>query len=312
MNQPDYEHRSVLLDESIHALNIQPDGIYIDATFGRGGHSQAILELLSDEGQLLAFDRDPMAIESAQRFANDKRFTIVHRPFSDMAEVVAELGLTGCVSGVLMDLGVSSPQLDDASRGFSFMREGPLDMRMDTTHGISAAQWLEKADIQDITQVLKEFGEEKFGKRIAHAIVEYRADKPLTTTKQLADLIDQAVPVKDKYKHPATRSFQGIRIYINAELEQLREGLKGAVAALSHGGRLAVISFHSLEDRMVKRFMRDQSKGKDLPMGLPVTQAEIDADKVLKLMSKAIKPSERELDSNIRARSSVLRVAEKL
>ena len=312
MNQPDYEHRSVLLDESIHALNIQPDGIYIDATFGRGGHSQAILELLSDEGQLLAFDRDPMAIKSAQRFANDKRFTIVHRPFSDMAEVVAELGLTGRVSGVLMDLGVSSPQLDDASRGFSFMREGPLDMRMDTTHGISAAQWLEKADIQDITQVLKEFGEEKFGKRIAHAIVEYRADKPLKTTKQLADLIDQAVPVKDKYKHPATRSFQGIRIYINAELEQLREGLKGAVAALGHGGRLAVISFHSLEDRMVKRFMREQSKGKDLPMGLPVTQAEIDADKVLKLMSKAIKPSERELDRNIRARSSVLRVAEKL
>jgi 16S rRNA (cytosine1402-N4)-methyltransferase len=307
-----FSHQSVLLDESINALNIQPHGTYIDATFGRGGHSSAILANLSERGRLFAFDRDPTAIESAKRFEGDARFSIIHRPFADMYEVANEIGINGAVDGVLMDLGVSSPQLDDASRGFSFMRDGPLDMRMDTTRGISAAEWLANAEEQDITQVLKEFGEEKFGKRIAHAIVARRNDSPLTTTKQLADLIDEAVPVKDKFKHPATRSFQGIRIYINSELEQIREGLKGAVQALCSGGRLAVISFHSLEDRLVKRFVREQSKGKSVPAGLPITQAEIDADKVLKVIGKAIKPSAKELELNNRARSSVLRVAEKL
>ena len=312
MSSAEFVHKSVLLEESISALNVRPDGTYIDATFGRGGHSQAILNQLSDAGRLIAFDRDPAAIASAQRFANDQRFSIIHKPFAEMQSVTESLGIDGEVDGVLMDLGVSSPQLDDASRGFSFMREGPLDMRMDTTKGISAAQWLEKAEEQDITQVLKEFGEEKFGKRIAHAIVNRRQDSPLTTTKELAELIDAAVPVKDKFKHPATRSFQGIRIYINSELDQIREGLKGSVKALCSGGRLVVISFHSLEDRLVKRFMREQSKGKIVPAGLPITQAEIDADKVLKLISKAIKPSQRELEINNRARSSVLRVAEKL
>lgn len=312
MNAESFSHQSVLLHESIQGLAIDPDGFYIDATFGRGGHSGQILSLLSERGRLMAFDRDPEAIQSAQRFSTDPRFSIVHEPFSTLSQVIAEQGLTGKVDGVLMDLGVSSPQLDDAARGFSFLRDGPLDMRMDTTRGVSAAQWLAEADEQDIAQVIKEFGEEKFGKRIAHAIVNKREEQPLTTTSQLAQLIDEAVPVKDKFKHPATRAFQGIRIYINSELEQLREGLKGAVEALSSGGRLAVISFHSLEDRLVKRFMREQSKGKNVPSGLPITQAEIDADKVLRVMGKAIKPSEEELKHNIRARSSVLRVAEKI
>ncbi|MBT0585517.1 16S rRNA (cytosine(1402)-N(4))-methyltransferase RsmH [Alteromonas oceanisediminis] len=312
MSASSFAHRSVLLNESIDALNINPDGIYIDATFGRGGHSAAILNKLNSQGRLIAFDRDPAAIASAQQFAADARFQIIHQPFADIADVIDQLDLAGQVNGVLMDLGVSSPQLDDASRGFSFMREGPLDMRMDTTRGFSAAEWLANADEQDITQVIKEFGEEKFGKRIAHAIVAERQHTPLTTTKQLADLIDKAVPVKDKFKHPATRSFQGIRIYVNSELEQLRDGLKAAVYALASEGRLAVISFHSLEDRLVKRFMREQSKGKDVPHGMPIPQAEIDADKVLRLIGKAIKPGHAELEDNNRARSSVLRVAEKL
>ena len=312
MSTVSFSHQSVLLDESVAALNIRPDGVYIDATFGRGGHSQAILDQLSADGRLIAFDRDPAAIASAQRFASDPRFSIVHQPFADMQSVSEEMAICGRVDGVLMDLGVSSPQLDDASRGFSFMREGPLDMRMDTTRGVSAAEWLEFADEQDITQVIKEFGEEKFGKRIAHAIAERRQVSPLKTTKELADLIDAAVPVKDKFKHPATRSFQGIRIYINSELDQIRDGLKGAVQALCSGGRLVVISFHSLEDRMVKRFMREQSKGKVAPPRMPITQAQIDADKILKTIGKATKPSPTELENNNRARSSVLRVAEKL
>ena len=312
MSNTPFSHVSVLLNECIDALAIKPDGIYIDATFGRGGHSGKILENLGAEGRLIAFDRDPQAIEAAQRFADDQRFTIVHEPFGEMARVISEMSLTGKIDGVLMDLGVSSPQLDDAERGFSFMKDGPLDMRMDTSRGQSAAQWLAEADEQDITQVIKEFGEETFGKRIAHAIVETRQTTPLTRTAQLAELIDKAVPVKDKFKHPATRAFQGIRIYINAELEQLRVGLKAAVDVLAKDGRLAVISFHSLEDRLVKRFIKDQSRGKVVPANLPVTQAEIDADKVLRALSKAIKPTKEEIAQNVRSRSSVLRVAEKL
>lgn len=306
-----FSHTSVLLQECLDGLAIKPDGIYIDATFGRGGHSGEILKQLGDNGRLIAFDRDPQAIEAAARFAEDSRFEIVHSAFGDMADVIAEMGLTGQIDGVLMDLGVSSPQLDDAERGFSFLRDGPLDMRMDTSRGLSAAEWLSSADEQDITQVIKEFGEEKFGKRIAHAIVNFRQTQALTRTSQLVDIIDEAVPVKDKFKHPATRTFQGIRIYINAELEQLRVGLKAATGILKTGGRMAVISFHSLEDRLVKRFMKEQSKGKALPPGLPVTQAEIDADKVLTLIGKAIKPGDAELKHNVRSRSAVLRVAEK-
>ncbi|GFD67013.1 ribosomal RNA small subunit methyltransferase H [Alteromonas sp. KUL156] len=313
MTQPnEFKHISVLLDECIEALAIKPDGIYIDATFGRGGHSAHILNALGDNGRLIAFDRDPQAIKAAERFADDRRFSIIHSPFGDMAEEIEALGLTGKIDGVLMDLGVSSPQLDDAERGFSFLRDGPLDMRMDTSRGQSAADWLASAEEQDITQVIKEFGEEKFGKRIAHAIVNTRKETPITRTAQLAQIIDEAVPVKDKFKHPATRAFQGIRIYINAELEQLRVGLKAATQVLAKEGRLAVISFHSLEDRLVKRFIKEQSKGKVVPHNLPITQAEIDADKVLKALGKAIKPSEQEIANNVRSRSSVLRVAEKL
>lgn len=312
MTQSEFKHVSVLLHECVEALAIQPDGIYVDATFGRGGHSAAILDALGPNGKLIAFDRDPQAIESAKRFADDARFSIIHEPFGNMADALSERGLKGKINGVLMDLGVSSPQLDDAERGFSFMKDGPLDMRMDTTRGMSAADWLATAEEQDITQVIKEFGEEKFGKRIAHAIVNRRKITPITRTKELADLIDEAVPVKDKFKHPATRAFQGIRIYVNAELEQLRVGLKAAVDILAKEGRLAVISFHSLEDRLVKRFMKEQSRGKAVPHNLPITQAEIDADKVLRTLGKAIKPTEEEIAQNVRSRSSVLRVAEKL
>ncbi|WP_416306129.1 16S rRNA (cytosine(1402)-N(4))-methyltransferase RsmH [Neptunicella sp. SCSIO 80796] len=309
----EFAHQSVLLPESLQALAIRADGTYLDATFGRGGHSRAILQQLGDNGRLFAVDRDPQAIQAAKILEQqDPRFKIVHSPFSELESVTHTLGIQGQIDGILMDLGVSSPQLDDAERGFSFLRDGPLDMRMDTTKGISAAEWLKYADEQDITQVIKEFGEEKFGKRIAHAIVNSRDELPLTHTHQLAALIDQAVPVKDKFKHPATRSFQAIRIYINSELDEIRDGLKGALNSLKSGGRLAVISFHSLEDRMVKRFMREQSRGKQYPAGFPVTDTEINASKAMTLVGKAIKPGAKEVADNPRSRSSVLRVAEKL
>jgi 16S rRNA (cytosine1402-N4)-methyltransferase len=308
----DFSHLAVLLQESIDGLAIKPDGIYMDATFGRGGHSRQILKALSAKGQLIAIDRDLSAIEAAKSLADDSRFSIHHRPFSELQAVAEELGLIGKIDGILMDLGVSSPQLDDAGRGFSFMRNGPLDMRMDTTRGLSAAQWLAVAEEQDITQVIKEFGEEKFGKRIAHGIVNARQIVPITDTAQLAEIIDLAVPVKDKYKHPATRSFQAIRIYVNSELDEIKTGLKAALNTLAPQGRLAVISFHSLEDRLVKRFIREQSRGLNVPHGMPILQAEIDAAKAMKPIGKAIKPSADELKRNVRARSSVLRVAEKL
>lgn len=307
-----FSHLSVLLNESIEGLNIKPDGLYLDTTFGRGGHSRQILSQLSAQGRLIALDRDPAAIEAAQPLLDDPRFCIRHSNFSDMESVLQDLELHGKVDGILMDLGVSSPQLDDAQRGFSFMREGPLDMRMDPSKGLSAAQWLAEAEEQDITQVIKEFGEEKFGKRIAHGIVNARQEAAITTTAQLAKIIDLAVPVKDKFKHPATRSFQAIRIYINSELDEIRSGLKAALNSLQSGGRLSVISFHSLEDRLVKRFIRDQSRGLQVPHNFPVTQAQIDSVKAMNAVGKAIKPSAAELQQNVRARSSVLRVAEKL
>ncbi|AWL12930.1 16S rRNA (cytosine(1402)-N(4))-methyltransferase [Saliniradius amylolyticus] len=306
------QHQSVLLDESINGLAIQADGVYVDGTFGRGGHSRAILEALGDKGRLIAFDRDPSAIAAAEEFADDARFEIVHQPFSSMVDELAERGLLGQVNGILLDLGVSSPQLDDPKRGFSFLRDGPLDMRMDTTRGQSAADWLAEAELEEMVTVIKEFGEEKFGRRIAHAIVETRQHTPITRTLQLAELIDEAVPVKDKYKHPATRTFQGIRIFINSELDEVSKALHGTLECLAPGGRLAVISFHSLEDRLVKRFMREQSRGKQVPAGLPITEDELNASRTMKLVGKAIKPSASEIERNNRARSSVLRVAEKL
>lgn len=308
-----YKHTTVLLDEAVNGLNIRSGGIYIDGTFGRGGHSRLILSQLGSEGRLLAIDRDPQAIEAAKAI-DDPRFSIIHGPFSAMAEYVAELGLTGQIDGVLLDLGVSSPQLDDPERGFSFMRDGPLDMRMDPTRGLSAAEWLMKAEADDIVWVLKTFGEERFAKRIARAIVERNRIDPMTRTKELAELIAAASPIREKYKHPATRSFQAIRIYINSELEEIERVLEGALSVLAPQGRLSVISFHSLEDRIVKRFIRHQSRGPQVPAGLPLTEEQLRSQggQTLKAVGKKLMPSEAEVAENPRARSSVLRFAERL
>ncbi|WP_413725480.1 16S rRNA (cytosine(1402)-N(4))-methyltransferase RsmH [Sodalis sp. RH16] len=307
-----YQHTTVLLDEAVNGLNIRPDGIYIDGTFGRGGHSRLILSRLGAEGRLLAIDRDPQAIEAA-RALQDTRFSAIHGPFSALAEYMAERELTGRIDGILLDLGVSSPQLDDPMRGFSFMRDGPLDMRMDTTRGLSAAEWLLKADAEDIAWVLKTFGEERFAKRIAQAIVEKNQQSPMTRTHELAELISNASPFREKHKHPATRSFQAIRIYINSELEELERALDSALAVLAPGGRLSVISFHSLEDRLVKRFIRDHSRGPQVPAYMALTETQIaELGKPQLKAAGKMQPSEDEVAGNPRARSSVLRLAEKL
>jgi 16S rRNA (cytosine1402-N4)-methyltransferase len=306
-----HQHLSVLMDEVLEGLNIRPEGIYFDGTFGRGGHAGAILQRLGPQGRLLAMDKDPDAIKFAtERFANDDRFVIRQGSFAMMAEMVDEAGLTGQIDGVLLDLGVSSPQLDNAGRGFSFMKDGPLDMRMDTSQGQSAADWLATADEQLISEILRDYGEERFHRRIARAIVEQRELEALQTTLQLAALIEKAVPKREKGKHPATRSFQAIRIYINRELDDLREGLEQAVAVLREGGRLVVISFHSLEDRLVKRFFRQKTQGERLPLDLPVQHEKTGAE--LKLVGKARRAGTAEIELNIRARSASLRVAEKI
>lgn len=314
MTQQQFKHVTVLLDEAVNGLNIKPNGIYIDGTFGRGGHSRLILSQLGAQGRLIAIDRDPEAIKVAQAI-DDPRFMIKHGPFSAIAEYVEEEGLTGKIDGVLLDLGVSSPQLDDPERGFSFMRDGPLDMRMDPTKGQSAQQWLMDADADDIAWVLKTFGEERFAKRIARAIVERNhnpEEEPLTRTRHLAELIAKVSPMKDRHKHPATRSFQAIRIYINSELEEIEKALEGAMNVLAPQGRLSVISFHSLEDRLVKRFIRKNSKGPSVPAGIPLTEAQIKELGAAQLRDLGkMKPSENEIDENPRARSSVLRFAEK-
>jgi len=309
--QENFKHTTVLLDEAVNGLNIREDGIYIDGTFGRGGHSRLILSQLGAQGRLIAIDRDPQAIAAAAEIT-DPRFSIVHGPFSALADYVEALELSGKIDGVLLDLGVSSPQLDDAERGFSFMRDGPLDMRMDPTRGHSAAEWLLKAEEADIAFVLKTYGEERFAKRIARAIVERNREQPMTRTKELADVIAAATPVKDKFKHPATRSFQAIRIWINSELEEIETALKGALTVLAPEGRLSVISFHSLEDRLVKRFMRDQSRGPQVPAGIPMTETQLKAlgGRQLKLLGK-MAPGDAEVAENPRARSSVLRIAER-
>ncbi|MEI8611280.1 16S rRNA (cytosine(1402)-N(4))-methyltransferase RsmH [Enterovibrio norvegicus] len=311
-----FSHISVLLHESIDGLAIKPDGIYVDGTFGRGGHSRQILSRLGENGRLYGIDRDPQAIAEAATI-DDPRFNIIHGPFSGIQQYIEELELSGQIDGVLLDLGVSSPQLDDPERGFSFMRDGPLDMRMDPTSGVSAAQWLQEADADDISWVLKVFGEERFAKRIARAIVAHREDEekePITRTLQLANLIANAAPSRDRKKHPATRSFQAIRIYINSELDEIETALQGALNVLAPEGRLSVISFHSLEDRLVKRFIRKQSKGPDVPHGVPLTEVQIRAlgRAAMKPVGKALKPSDTEVSDNTRSRSSVLRVAEKL
>ncbi len=311
------DHITVLLHEAVDGLALKEDGIYIDATFGRGGHSRLILSKLSANGRLIAIDRDPRAIAEAQKI-QDPRFHIEHNSFSAIPEICEKLGLTGKIDGILLDLGVSSPQLDDAERGFSFMKDGPLDMRMDTTKGLSAAQWLQQVSEQDLAWVLKTFGEERFAKRIAQAIVNYnksaveKNSEILNRTLQLAELIAQSVPFKDKHKHPATRSFQAIRIYINSELEELESLLQSALTVLAPKGRLSVISFHSLEDRMVKHFMRKQSKGEDIPKGLPLREDQIERRQTLKTIGKAIQPSDEEIAFNPRSRSAVLRIAERI
>jgi len=306
-----YEHQSVLLNESIEALNIEPAGIYIDGTFGRGGHSQAILKQLGEQGRLIAFDKDPQAIETAeQKFAADPRFQIVHDSFAELEKHIEQLGLTGSINGILLDLGVSSPQLDDPQRGFSFQQSGPLDMRMNDQQGMTAAQWLNKAGETEIANVLYDYGEERFSRRIARAIVKARAEQPLTDTRQLAELIKQAHPRWEKKKHPATRSFQGIRIFINNELTDLDSCLQQSYRCLARNGRLVVISFHSLEDRRVKQFFRRMSEGEQLPPDLPVMDETI--NRKMKLVGKRIKAGKQELSDNPRARSAVLRAAMKL
>jgi len=311
MNDTDYAHRPVLLSEALSALSIKPDGVYLDGTFGRGGHSKEILQQLNEQGCLLAMDQDPQAVEAGkQRFGSDSRFEIVYGNFESLVEVVTERGLMQKIDGILLDIGVSSPQLDDGSRGFSFLKSGPLDMRMNPEAGQSAAQWLAKVEEDDLVLVLKRYGEERFARRIARAVVTVRQQEELTDTLQLAELISSAVPRKEKHKHPATRSFQAIRIFINRELEVLEQALKAAVEVLAVNGRLVVISFHSLEDRIVKRFMRDLARGPQLPKDLPIMNSEIDLP--FKLIGKAIKPSTEELAQNPRARSSVLRVLERV
>ncbi len=306
------EHRPVLFDEVLDSLQIRADGIYLDGTFGRGGHSAGILQQLGEEGRLLATDKDPQAIATAeQRFGGDERFTIVRGSFTQLAQEAEQRGWHGRVDGILLDLGVSSPQLDDAGRGFSFMQDGPLDMRMDPESGVSAAEWLATAKQSEIAEVLKEYGEERFAKRIAGAIVKYCEEHgSIATTAQLSKIVSEANPKWERDKHPATRSFQAIRIFINRELGDLDDFLAQAVELLAPGGRLAIISFHSLEDRRVKRFIREQARGDDFPPDLPVLDSQL--KRRLKAVGKAIKAGKAELTENPRARSAVLRVAEKV
>jgi 16S rRNA (cytosine1402-N4)-methyltransferase len=304
-------HRPVLLAEALAGLAIRPDGHYIDATFGRGGHAAAILALLGPTGSLLALDRDPSAGEWAkEKFTGDNRFQFIHACFSRLAEVVTKRDLLGRIDGVLLDLGVSSPQLDDPARGFSFSRDGALDMRMDPTSGQSAADWVNQADEAEIARVLMEFGEERFHRRIARILVAARQQTPIVSTAQLAQIVAGAVPTREPGKHPATRVFQAIRIAVNEELDELSEALPQVVRVLGSRGRLVAISFHSLEDRMVKRFMREQARGRELPLDLPVRGVPEGIS--LRVIGRAVRPHEAEIATNPRARSAVLRVAEKV
>lgn len=303
-------HQSVLLNEAIEGLNINPEGVYIDATFGRGGHSRAILEQLGKNGRLIAIDKDPEAIDYAHvHFGQDKRFVIEHASFSDLRDIAIKHGVNGQVSGLLLDLGVSSPQLDNPLRGFSFMQEGPLDMRMNTAEGMTAAQFVNQASLEEMKRVFKVYGEERFAGRIARRIIETRLETPFTNTKVLANVVSEANPKWEKHKHPATRVFQAIRIHINRELEDLEIILKQSLEVLGVGGRLVVISFHSLEDRIAKHFMREQSKGAQYPVALPLRADELNI--AFKCIGKAIKASVQEVGQNVRSRSAVLRIGEK-
>jgi 16S rRNA (cytosine1402-N4)-methyltransferase len=310
-----YEHKPVLLDEVIEALKLRADGYYIDATFGRGGHSREILKRLGPQGKLHAFDKDPDAIKSiSSDLAEDQRFEIIKGSFTMLGQHVNQHDLQGKIAGILFDFGVSSPQFDDAERGFSFRFDAPLDMRMNPEEGLSVAEWLNKADETDIANVIYEYGEERASRRIAKAIVHARTESPIETTTQLAELVCKVIPVKrnrnkTKEIHPATKTFQALRIFINHELDDIKEVLPQAVDALCPGGRLAAISFHSLEDRIVKRFIRDESTPTKYPAELPIMPD--DSNVRLKAIGKKIRASEKEINENPRSRSAVLRVAER-
>ncbi|MCC6074665.1 16S rRNA (cytosine(1402)-N(4))-methyltransferase RsmH [Pseudomonas sp. GCM10022188] len=313
MNAATFSHVTVMLHEAVAALAVRADGCYLDGTFGRGGHSREVLAALAEQGRLLGFDKDPLAIASGLELAAaDSRFQIVQRSFAELGDEVVARGLQGRIDGILLDLGVSSPQLDDPERGFSFMNDGPLDMRMNPGAGLSAAEWIASADEEEIARVFFEYGEERFSRRMARAIVQRRSERPFTRTADLAEVIAAANPAWEKGKHPATRAFQGLRIHINNELGDLERGLDAALEALAVGGRLAVISFHSLEDRIVKQFMRRQVKGEadHLPRDLPIQVAKFEPR--LKLLGKPQYASAAEVKANPRSRSAVMRVAEKL
>jgi len=306
-----FQHRAVLLNEAVAALAVKPAGVYVDATFGRGGHALKVMEGLDQSGRLLAIDKDPEAVAVAQQqFGVDARFLIQQGSFAMLSQLVEAQGLTGKVSGVLLDLGVSSPQLDDASRGFSFRNDGPLDMRMNPDVGESAAQWVARAPVDEMIKVLRDYGEERYAPRIARAIVAAREEAPIETTAQLQAIVAKANPSWEKGKDPATRTFQAIRIAVNHELDDLHAALDQVLDVLEVGGRLVVISFHSLEDRIVKRFMRDQERGEQFPRGLPVMEST--RGQRLRRVGKAIYAGKEELAVNPRARSAVMRIAEKL
>jgi 16S rRNA (cytosine1402-N4)-methyltransferase len=302
------EHAPVLLREAVESLQVRSSGVYVDCTFGRGGHSRLILSMLGPDGRLLALDRDPEAVRAAAGI-DDPRFAIIHGAFGRLAELLESAGVKR-VHGILLDLGVSSPQLETAARGFSFRRDAPLDMRMDTTQGMTAAEWLSTAAESEIREVIRNYGEERFAKSIAAAIVAARPGGSLRTTGQLAALVAEAVPTREPRQDPATRTFQAIRIRINQELEELSLALPQCVQLLEAGGRLVVISFHSLEDRIVKRFLRESSRADTLPPRLAVRARDLPQPK-LRLVGKARRPSEAEVSMNPRARSAIMRVAEK-
>ena len=301
-------HTPVLLQAAVAGLKVRADGVYVDCTFGRGGHSREILAQLGRRGRLIALDRDPAAI-AGHGGINDERLTLVHRSFSGLRAVLEECGV-GEVDGILLDLGVSSPQLDDGARGFSFRSDAPLDMRMDTSGGPTAADWLANADEQEIREVIRNYGEERFAKQIAAAIVAARAGHPVTTTRELAGLVAKAVRTREPGQDPATRTFQALRIHVNQELEELMSVLPQCVAALAPEGRLVVISFHSLEDRIVKRFLRDASQPPQMPARLPVRAVDLPHPR-LSLVGKLQRPSSTEVAANPRARSAVMRIAER-
>ena len=302
-------HTTVLLNEAVEALQVRPGGVYVDGTFGRGGHSRLILEKLGADGRLIALDKDPAAVAAGQALT-DPCFVMVHSGFAHLAEVLRRLSVKE-VDGVLLDLGMSSPQLDDEQRGFSFRFDAPLDMRMDTSSGQTAAEWLATVDEGLLGEVIRDYGEERFAKQIARALVAARQERPVATTHQLSEIVAKAVRTREPGKNPATRTFQAIRIYLNQELEELARVLPQCVDCLKPGGRMVIISFHSLEDRLVKHFLRDMAQGEKLPYKLPIRAADVPKGR-LRLVGKAVRATAQELAVNPRARSAVMRVAERL